>query len=255
VDIKIQAFGACMVGGFPHRPEDSFFHHAIERLRPETSHQLIPSLFTMGGFPITRVPKHLAPRCLATQPHIVVLQFGSSDLIVPLRRKRQHHSSGSSSSSASSSSQRKVSTQPPGLFHLAKWQLHGLLGEVLRRQPITGQEIYLATQIELVTTLLKHQVTPVVMSPFVFGGRRSDRLARECTQRLQTTLAAVPGAIFVNAYAALDQHPRRQMLLSDGSHLSLAGQKVLAEALFASLKPLITNEAWLANINSPSSLS
>jgi hypothetical protein len=169
-----------MVGGFPHRPEDSFFHHAIERLRVETSHQLIPSLFTMGGFPITRVPKHLEPRCLAAKPHLVVLQFGASDLIVPLRRNHHHHSSSSSSSSA----QRKVSALPPSLFHLAKWQLHGLVGDALSLKPVTGQEIYLATQIELVTTLLKHQVTPVVMSPFFFGGRRSNRLARECTQRL-----------------------------------------------------------------------
>ena len=233
-----------MVGGFPHRPEDSFFHHAIERVRPETSHQLTPSLVTMGGFPITRVPKHLAPRCLAAKPHIVVLQFGSSDLIVPLRRNRQHYSSNSSSSSNGLSSSRKVSTQPPSLWHLAKWQLHGLAGDALRLQPITGKEIYLATQIELTRTLLKHQVTPVVMSPFIFGGRRSDRLARECTQRLQASIAALPGAIFVNAYAALDQQPRRHMLLSDGSHLSLAGQKVVAEVLFASLKPLINSEAW-----------
>ena len=179
-----------MVGGFPHRPEDSFFHHAIERLRVETSHQLIPSLFTMGGFPITRVPKHLEPRCLAAKPHLVVLQFGASDLIVPLQRNRHHHSS---SGSSSSSAQRKVSAQPPGLFHLAKWQLHGLIGDALRLKPVTGQEIYLATQIELVTTLLKHQVTPVVMSPFVFGGRRSNRLARECTQRLQASIAALRG--------------------------------------------------------------
>lgn len=80
MDIKIRAFGACMIGGFPHRYEDSCFHLAMERLRKESAHHLIPSIYTFGGFPVTRIPKHLAARCLAANPDIVVVQFASSDL-------------------------------------------------------------------------------------------------------------------------------------------------------------------------------
>src|SRR5882672_11238110 len=93
MDCRIKGFGACMIGGFPHREADSFFHHALERLRKVTVHNVVPSLFTMGGFPINRIPKHFEARCLATHPDIVVLQFATSDLVVPVRRYRHHDGS------------------------------------------------------------------------------------------------------------------------------------------------------------------
>jgi hypothetical protein len=42
MDFRIRAIGACMIGGFPHRYEDSCFHLATERVRQETGHNLIP---------------------------------------------------------------------------------------------------------------------------------------------------------------------------------------------------------------------
>ena len=218
-----------MIGGFPHRQEDSFFHHAIERLRLETAHNIIDSLFTFGGFPVTRVPKHLKNRCLAAHPDIVVLQFGSSDLVVPLRHR--HHGSRD----------RQVSKQPPTRLDQMKWSLRSGLGNALRLTPVTPPEVYLETVTQLARTLLEHQVIPVVLSPFVFGSRRSDRIARDCAGRLKESLSASPKAVYVDAYAALDRQPRRRMLLRDGSHLSLAGQQVVADVLFPALKNLLDN--------------
>lgn len=220
-----------MIGGFPHRPEDSFFHLAIERLRKQTEINLIPSLFTMGGFPITRVPKHLKPRCLDAQPHIVLLQFGSSDLIVPLRRRNHRVSS--------LPVHRNVSTNLPVLVDRLKWNCQSLIGDGLRLEPVTPPNIYLETLNLLARTLVEHRVIPVVLSPFVFGGRRSDRIARDSSGRLQQLLNPIPTAVFVDAYAALDKHPHWRMLLSDGSHLSLEGHQVVAGALFPCLKKLI----------------
>ncbi len=230
---RIRAFGACMIGGFPHRYEDSFFHLALERLKRETKIELAPSIFTLGGFPVTRVPKHLATRCLAAQPDIVVLQFGASDLIVPIRRASGHSGSGLSPV------QRTVSTKPPTLKSLLKWRFRALLAEMLQLPTVTPPKIYLETMIQLAQTLLAHRVIPVVVSPFVFGGSRSDRCARGCAARLQAGLSALPQAVYVEAYAALDRHPRRRMLLSDGTHLSLAGHQVVGESLFPSLKKLV----------------
>ena len=226
-----------MIGGFPHRQEDSFFHLAIERLRKQTEINLVSSVFTLGGFPITRVPKHLHPRCLAANPDIVVLQFASSDLIVPLRK---HHHSGSSYPV-----HRKVSTNLPAFGDRLKWHCQSLIGDGLRLKPVTPPEIYLETMHSLVLTLVKHHVMPVVLSPFVFGGRRSDKIARDCGGRLQQIINSMPNAVYVDAYSALDRQPRWQMLLSDGSHLSLEGQKVVAEALFPCLKRLVQDRVWL----------
>lgn len=232
MDYRIRGFGACMIEGFPHRYEDSCFHHALEQLRKETAHNIISSLFTMGGFPINRIPKHLESKCLAARPDIVVLQFGTSDLVVPVRRQRR-------SDGSISAAHRSTSANPATQFDRLKWLSQGFLGDVFRLMPVTPPEIYLENMKLLTQTLLEHQVIPVVLSPFVFGGQRSDRITRDCAGRLQQSVAALPKAVYVDAYAALDRHPRWRMLLGDGTHLSIEGQKVVGDALFLCLKKLI----------------
>jgi lysophospholipase L1-like esterase len=232
MDYKIRAFGACMIGGFPHRYEDSCFHLAVERLRLETRHNLIPSIYTMGGFPVTRVPKHLQSRCLDAAPDMVVLQFGSSDLVVPVRKRNRHQP-------LSASVERKVSATPATAAHQLRWRLRGILGSLLQLTPVTPPDIYLETMGQMVRTIAAANVVPVVLSPFVFGSSNSDRVARACVPRLQSAVAAVPGAHYVEVYSALDKFPRRQMLLGDGTHLSLQGQAVVGECLFAALAKII----------------
>jgi lysophospholipase L1-like esterase len=234
MDLKIRAIGACMIAGFPHRYEDSCFHLAMERLRRETGHNLISSIYTFGGFPVTRVLKHLPSRCFATKPDIVVVQFASSDLIVPVRRK--HHGS------KVSSVDRKVSTAPASTAHQLRWSLRGIIGDLLRLTPVTPPEIYLDTLGRIVRAIAGHQAVPVVLSPFVFGDGRSDRLARACVPRLQQVVAAIPNARYVEVYSALDKYPRRQMLLGDGTHLSLRGQAVVGECLFTALAMIIRDK-------------
>ena len=226
-----------MIGGFPHRAQDSFFHHATEALRREGPAELTLSQYTFGGFPVTRVPKHLKPRCLDQQPHIVVLQFASSDLIVPLHRPTHD---------PRTTPHRQVSPQPPKFTDRCKWRLQSLLGDLRQLTPVTPLETYLQTMEHLTRTLLDHKVTPVVLSPFVFGGGRSDRLARAASQRLATLVTRQTGALYVDAYSALDAQPRHQMLLKDGTHLSLAGHHVVAEQLLPALRRALRQRESLA---------
>ncbi len=232
-ECHIRGLGACMIGGYPHRPEDSFLHLAMEQLRNESKKTIDSSSYTLDGFPITRVPKHLASRCISANPNIVVIQFATSDLIVPLRRKRNRQSGGISAA------QRSVSNTSPNLIHRLNWQFQGLIGDVLHLTPVTPPELYLETMQGIARTLIEHRILPVVMSPFVFGGRRSDRFARECSGHLERALARIPQASFVDAYSSLARHPRHRMLLSDGTHLSLAGHKVVADVLFHHLQSIL----------------
>lgn len=234
MDFKIRAIGACMIGGFPHRYEDSCFHLATERLRQESGHNIIPSSFTFGGFPVTRVSKHMPARCLAAAPDIVVVQFGSSDLVVPIRRRRSHN--------GVSPVQRKVSATPATTVHQIRWRIRGMLGDLLQLSPVTPPAIYLETMGRIVRMISEIGAIPVVLSPFVFGAQRSDRIARDCVRRLQRVVAvaaAIPSAHYVDVYSALDQYPRREILLSDGTHLTLKGQAVVGECLAAALAGVI----------------
>lgn len=230
----IRGLGACMMAGYPHRLEDSFFHLVLEKLRGTSGREISSSSYTMGGFPITHVPKHLAARCLAFHPSVVVIQFASSDLIVPLRGKRNRRPSRGTPPAGG-----RVSSGPAKLIHRGRWQVQGLLGDALRLKPVTPPAVYLETMQQIVQTLLDHHIIPVVMSPFVFGGRRSDRFARECHFSLQQSLAQQPQAVYVNAYSALAEHPRHQTLVSDGTHLTLLGHQIVASALFPHLKSLV----------------
>jgi lysophospholipase L1-like esterase len=229
----IRGLGACMLDGYPHRQEDSFFQLTLEQLAGASTCQITTSSYTLGGFPITRIPKHLTPHCLAANPTIVVIQFATSDLVVPLRKKRKRQSG------SVDSSPRRVSSQSPSLKNRLLWQFQGLVGDALRRKPVTSPAVYLETMQQIAQTLLDHQVIPVVMSPFVFGGRRSDRFARECGLRLQVSLAKLPKAVYVDAYSALARHPRHRMLVADGTHLSLSGHRVVASTLLPHLKSLV----------------
>ena len=221
-----------MIDGFPHQPTDSFFYLAVTRLRQETARPITTSMSTLGGFPITRVPKHLAGKCMVFHPNMVVLQFGATDLVVPLRRKKNRDGTAAAAFHGRS-------VAPATLISRVRWQFQGLAGDALQLKPITPVELYLETMAGMVRTLLANNIVPVVVSPFPFGSRRSDRNARYCVGRLQEILATLPQAHFVNAYAALDRHPRHRMLLADGGHLSLAGQQVVAEELLGVLKRII----------------
>ena len=228
----IRGFGACMSDGFPHQSTDSFFHLAVTCLRQETKRPITTSMFTLGGFPITRTPKYLVSKCMAFRPDIVVLQFGATDLVVPLRRKKNRDGTTAAAfhgwSAASAT-----------LIARMRWQFQGLVGDILKLEPVTPVEIYLETMAELVVTLLENNIVPVVVSPFVFGSRRSDQNACYCAGRLKELLTILPKAYFVDAHSALDRHPRHRMLLADGGHLSLAGQRVVADELLAVLKNLV----------------
>ncbi len=233
LECHIRGLGACMLGGYPHRHEDSFFHLALEQLRGESCCQITTSSYSLGGFPITHVPKHLTPRCVAANPDIVVIQFAASDLIVPLRRKRSRRKKDPHLAA------RTVSNQLPNLGNRLFWQIQGLVGNALRLRPVTPPAVYLETMRQIVQTLLDCRIIPVVISPFVFGGSRSNRFACESNQHLQQSLAKLPQAVYVDAYPPLALHPRHRTLLSDGTHLSLLGHRIVAGTLFPQLKSLV----------------
>lgn len=244
---KISGFGACMIAGFPHRYEDSCFYLAIERLRKELGQSISSSIFTLGGFPVTHAIKYLPSKCLAARPDIVVLQFATSDLVVPVRRKHRHPVRGLGGRMPSLT-ERKASDHRASAIDQLRWRIDGIIGDLLRLAPATPPAIYLETMSNMARTISEHQAIPVILSPFVFGGCRSDRIARDCAQRLRRLLATIPNARYVDAYSALDQHPRSQMLLRDRCHLTLEGQAVVGQCLFASLANIFKDKNQAASI-------
>jgi lysophospholipase L1-like esterase len=226
-----------MIGGFPHRFENSFFHLATERLRLEFTHHLSSSLYTLGGFPAPRAIRHLPTHGLAEKPDIVVLQFGSSDLAVPVRRKSRQ---------PAITAQARATAHPAGPVRPLHWHLQGLIGDLLQLPSVTAPEAYLEAMNQMIRTVAAYDAVPVVMSPFVLGSPRADRIARQCVPALAKVVAAVPGARYLEVYSILDEFPRREILLRDGTHLTIQGQVLVSEGLFTVLARLLREQETMA---------
>jgi lysophospholipase L1-like esterase len=165
------------------------------------------------------------------EPNIVVLQFGSSDLTVPLRNKRQQWSEAALSSLAA----RTRLAHPANLMHTLRWRVRGLIGDALKLKPVTAPEVYLGAMDYLIRAVAARGAIPIVLSPFVLGSQRSNRIARHCVPALGKLVAAVPNAYYVEVFSTLEQFPRREILLRDGRFLTIPGQVVVAESLFTVL--------------------
>lgn len=238
---KITGFGACMIAGFPHRYEDSCFYQAMERLKNESGQIITPAIITLGGFPITHAAKHLAPRCLDAQPDIVVLQFATTDLVVPVRSKHRRARRGLAGR-IPSAAEREACDHPANAMDQLRWQIDGMIGDLLQLAPVTPPEIYLQTMTAMAGSIAEHHAIPVVLSPFIFGGRRSNRIAGHCAQRLPELLASVPKARYVDVYSALSRHRSGEILLRDRCHLTLKGQAIVGDRLFETLATILNEK-------------
>jgi len=166
----------------------------------------------------------------------------TSDLVVPVRRKHRHPFHGLAGRRPSLASRKACDRRAQAMDQL-RWCIDGMIGDLLQLAPVTPPEIYQETLCSMARAISEHQAIPVVLSPFVFGGRRSDRIARDCAQRLPRLLASIPNARFVDAYSALNQYPRGEVLLRDRCHLTLKGQAIVGECLFASLAKIIKKKS------------
>lgn len=228
-----------MIAGFPLAAETGFLHQAVQRLHQVGQFKVAFEIVAMGGFPADRARKHLAKKVLAPRPDIVVLQFGSTDASAPLRNgfglRRQY-------SQNDSAGRQKASAQPAALRDLVKWQLRNLASELLLVPPIAPLDNYLATLLNMVDECRAAGSAVVVVSPFVMGGGRSNRFARNYTRALAWQLPRSPGVYFLDAHALLSQWPRRAILLRDGFHLSAEAHQILGVALSELLVKAATHQ-------------
>lgn len=226
MDLNVIGFGACMISGFPFPADTGFLCHAMHQLHRDHGKQAWVEVVTMGGFPAQRAQKHLRKKVLALRPDVVVLQFGSTDASAPLRRsgwvrlwvKKPVHGD-------------KVSPSSATWKHALKWRIWGVASSLLRVKPVAPLEEYLAAMNNMVKACLAAGSAVVVVSPFVMGSGHSNRLARRYSRALGEIFSRLPNCHFLDAYSVLQPLPRRQILLSDGFHLSARGHELVGDRL------------------------
>jgi lysophospholipase L1-like esterase len=74
-------------------------------------------------------------------------------------------------------------------------------------------------------------ITPVVLSPFVYGSRYTMGKAIPYVDALHELHSRAQGMIFVNCASLLANFSKRMILQHDGFHLSREGHNLIGEAI------------------------
>lgn len=227
MNLRVVGFGACMVSGYPLPKEASFLRHAARKIQAGSADTVEVETVCLEGFPAGRAQKYLGKKVLSRQPDIVVLQFGSTDACAPLRRgfgvrqwlaRRRRPRS-------------EVAPIPARWNDPLKWKLRGLASDILFAAPFSTRDEYVSALSNMAEQCRAAGCAVVVLSPFVMGSQRSNRIARTYARALNKGLTRHRNVLFLDAHGLLSRESRRQVLLYDGFHLSACGHQVLGEAL------------------------
>lgn len=224
-----------MTNGYPLAPDVSF----PARMRSLRIRGQLPEVttFALGGFTAERAAKWILQKSHAHPADFTVIQLGSTDASVPVRTRFRRPSKQPASSSLnppvpvpSGGSGSSDPPAPSGWFSGFQWFCEGIIRGLFGLQPVVPADDYARAVSRLSEEISKHSTT-LVLSPFVMGDFYSNRHARNHSSELRQILSGIPGVIFVDAFDVLMAYPRKQVLLSDGFHLSSFGHEVIAGEL------------------------
>lgn len=249
--LLVMGYGACMIDGYPFSPEVGFFVHATDALAEASPEPIERRAVSLGGFPVTRVVKHFEPRIISAGPAIVVLQFGSSDCVMPLsdrgpvrflkrllhalrRPKPKSCSTGASSSSLST----RDELHPPTMRDRIRWHMASAIGLVTPLKPRTEIEQYLAAMRQMIERCITDDIRVVVLSPFPFANRHCGLSAEYFSHRLAELCRNYEKATFVDCLSPFIGLPKERVLLSDGMHLSIEAHRILGTVVSEVLKSI-----------------
>ena len=228
--LNIMGFGACMIGGFPDVSE-SFFRIACDFVSIKLECSIDSSVKSLHGFSAPRAEKHIK-KLICLKPDYVIFQFGSSDASCGLGLSgvqiKRRVSAGTGLRAALPSS-RKL--HPPTPLTLLRWQVSSFIGHFLNPTPVTDLESFIAAYESMITQCISSDITPVVLSPFIFGTRHSMNNAIRYAQSLNDLCLKLNGAVYVDCIDPLSKFPKSQILLDDAMHLGQLGHKLVGEAV------------------------
>lgn len=230
--VRVNGLGACMISGTPFDFTSSFFYTAMQHVSDVTNISLSGTVFSYGAFSASRAAKYVH-KALADKPDIVVVQLGTTDTGVSVRR----HLFGEAPSKPQGPG--VVSTMPPfsrtRVRAVAEW-LKLLVCRALSIQPIHGDvDVYMNAMTEIVRCIQAAGAVAVLTTPFPHGDRTSDFYGLKFMHRLKQ-LCDETGAVFADTRTGLVCQPLSNVLLADRMHLSRYGHALagldLAAVLF-----------------------
>jgi hypothetical protein len=239
--LRVAGFGACMISGYPHK-SGGLFEVACSVLKKSTSRPVDCILVSLGGFGAPRAQKYLAQKILKFRPHYVVLQFGSTDAQCPIRKSNRLTATRSETNEPSTS----ISSWTSGaalvqaaMLSYFRWEVASLIGAIRKLEPITPISLYTDAIKLMISGCKLEGATPVVLSPFIYGPRRTARTAASYVNALYELHSKETDMILVDCVEQLTRFQKKLILQQDGFHLSRLGHELvghqIGEAIVADL--------------------
>jgi lysophospholipase L1-like esterase len=226
--LRIAGFGACMINGYPHQ-SGGLFEVACRLVEDALQRSVRSNIVSLGGFPAPRAARYLRQKVFNFNPDYIVIQFGATDAKCPIR-SRNHPTSGSAKSNGALGNAVNHN-HPATLINLLRWEIASVLGFIRKPQAVTALSKYIAAIEGMVDDCVSAGITPVVLSPFVFGSRYAMRNAILYTDALDELHSRVRNLIFVDCNGLLAKFPRLMILLKDGFHLSVSAHELIGKAI------------------------
>jgi hypothetical protein len=236
--LRVAGFGACMMNGYPHK-NGGFFNIACTRVAEDLACSVESKIFSFGGFPVPRVEKYLEPKIIGYAPNFVIIQFASLDALCPVRRAR-----------LGKTDSRNAQVKPANPWSWLRWELASLLGYLRRLEPTTPLPVYLPIMERMIDSCIAAEVTPIVLTPFVYGSRYSMRSGVIYANALRELIANKPGAILVDCIEALRAYPKDTVLQHDGFHLSQNGHAAVGLAIAQQITSHLRNGRYFGRQHS-----
>jgi lysophospholipase L1-like esterase len=211
-----------MITGYPH-DSGGLFEVACGLVEKSLGRSVEPKLFSLGGFPAPRAEKYFKLQVCTFNPKYVVIQFGSTDAARPIRARRHPPKKPIQLG--------RPRVRHPTAFTIARWHIQTVVGFLWKTDPITPLSSYITAIEHMVYNSVLTGITPIVLSPFVFGSRHSLKSAANYTNALHDMSARLNCVIFVDCFQLLSRFCKSKILLSDGIHLSRLGHHLVGEAI------------------------
>lgn len=236
--MRIVGFGACMIKGKPFNLEDSFFYRFMELLKNNNINITSSNVISLEGFPINRAEKYLEKKVLPLKPDIVVIQFGSVDIVVSIKesllkrlKKTIRKKNINIVRNLSISKNNITITKFDFIKMYLKFPIKYCAMKILKVHPTTPIKKYIFSMEYIVKSLTQKQIKVVVLSPFI-----SHDLVRNCISRKYANeikkLQEKYDFTLIDTYSVLKNYRLEEILLSDGMHLTLKGHEIISNQLF-----------------------
>ena len=225
-----------MITGYPHE-SSGMLEVACRWVEKRLSRPVQSTIVSLGGFPAPRAEKYLKTKVFDFGPRYIVIQFGATDALCPIRAGSRPTDRGTelstdrNSKSSAALGAASYHGQPASVLSSLRWQIASLIGRLRKIEPVTPLSSYIAAIERMVGDCRSAGITPVVLSPFVYGSRYTMRRAIPYVDALHELQSRAQDMIFVDCATLLANFPKRMILQNDGFHLSRAGQKLVGEAI------------------------